>query len=307
MPINVDLVQLQCFQVLAKTQHMTKAANILNMAQSALSRSLKNLERELGVQVFDRVGKYIYLNENGQILLRHVDVMLREYEEAKSSLGDRRDQEKKTVVLSMYAGSKLLPELIRGFKSQYPDISLQIIQQGSAGERLAPSDITIFSVGQPTREENATVLMEEKIFLAMPADHSLAARKSVRLAEVAAEPFICLYKGKGLRVITDELCAQAGFEPNIVLESDSPATVRDLISLGVGLSFVPQISWQGMDEDKSVSLVEISEPKCSRSIVMTWRSDRCLTKAASKLREYLVTFFAEKEKKAAVQNVHNEH
>lgn len=291
----MDMRQLQYFQVLAKTQHMTQASGILNLAQSALSRSLKNLEAELGVKLFDRIGKYIYLNENGHIFLKHVDVILGEYQDVCRKLDDRRGKEKKTVVLSMYAGSKLLPELICDFKNKHPEISLHIMQQGSVNENVLPSDITVYSCGQRKDELNSVVLMEEKICLAVPSDHPLARRKSIKLIEAASEAFICLHKGKGLRVITDELCHQAGFSPNVIMESDSPSTVRGLVSMGVGFTFVPKISWPGMGDDPRVSLVEIEEPSCYRFVVMKWRQDRYLTVAATRLREFLIEFFSDKE------------
>lgn len=290
----MDITQLQYFRVLAKTQHMTKAAGLLNLAQPALSRSLKSLEAELGVRLFDRIGKHIYLNGDGQLFLKHVEVMLGEYEDARLALADRQGHAQKRVVLSMYAGSKLLPELIRGFKAAHPDIALQIMQQGSQSEDLAPGGITVFSARRPMEGPGTVTLMEEGICLAMPAGHPLAGRKSIDLAQVAEDPFICLYKGKGLRVITDAFCREAGFSPNIILESDSPGTVRDLISVGAGLAFVPKISWPGMDSDPSVRLVEIAKPHCTRFVVMRWQSGRYLGEAAARLREYLVAFFAQK-------------
>jgi DNA-binding transcriptional LysR family regulator len=95
-------------------------------------------------------------------------------------------------------------------------------------------------------------------------------------------------------MITDEFCDQAGFKPNIFLESDNPGTVRDLISLGMGFAFIPVISWPGMGDDPNVSLVEIEQPRCSRYVIMKWRKDRYLSSAALKLREYLIEFFHSK-------------
>lgn len=291
----MDFTQLQFFRVLARTQHMTQAAISLNLAQSALSRSLKNLEDELGVKLFDRIGKYIYLNENGTVFLRHVEVILSEYEDSKRELEDRAGAKKKTVRLSMYAGSKLLPELLRDFQSLYPDISLRIMQQGSALESVISSDITVYSADKAIDEPDSVILMEEGICLAIPANHPLAGRDCIHLSEVSRELFICLYQGKGLRTITDGFCQQAGFIPNVILESDSPGTVRELISLGMGLAFIPKISWKGMGNDPSVKLVEIKSPYCSRFVIMKWQPNRYMTVAAVKLRDFLVDFFNRKK------------
>lgn len=289
----MDITQLQNFRSLAKTQHMTLSAEQLNLAQSALSRSLRKLEEELGVKLFDRIGKYIYLNDNGQRFLRHVNRILDEYDDALLELQEQQNGKKQTVTLSMHAASKLLPEIIRAFGREHPEISLKITQQDSADEANPASDITIYSAATASNARNAVVLVEEEIYLALPASHPLASRREIALSEAANEPFICLYRGKGLRTITDALCRQAGFSPNIILESDSPSTVRELISVGAGLAFVPMISWYGIGDDPDVSLVKISSPHCKRYILMKWRTDRYLTAAASCLREFLAAYFKE--------------
>ncbi len=290
----MDLIQLKYFHVLSELQHMTQAANSLHIAQPALSRTLRNLEQELGLQLFDRVGKNLCLNENGQILQRHTRVILQEVEDALRELAEQKGLVSQHVSLSMFAGSKLLPDLIRGFKQRYPDISLQIIQQGIPDEAAGKCDIMIFSsITPPSDTGNTMTLMEEEICLALPVSNPLSNRREISLADAAGEPFICLHKGKGLRTVTDEYCRIAGFSPHIILESDSPGTVRELIALGVGLAFIPMVSWQGMDKDPNVRIVKISEPRCRRYVNMTWRKSEYVSRAAVLMRKYLIEFFSD--------------
>ena len=287
----MEIMQLKYFYTLAQVQHMTKAAKELHIAQPALSRTLRNLESELNLQLFDRAGKHIYLNENGKALLRHVKIILQELEDAERELKELKGRTDRYVSLSLHAGSSLLPEMIGGFKNKHPEIVLQIIQQDSPGTTREKCDISIYSSIEPAGSENSTVLMEEEIRIAMPLSNPLSASDSIRLTDTANEPFICLFKGAGLRVVTDEYCKMAGFSPNIVLESDSPATVRELISLGVGLSFIPMISWPNVAKDPSVKLVKITEPYCKRYVNMRWRASCYVPKASILLREYLIDFF----------------
>lgn len=290
----MDFVQLKYFHVLSELQHMTQAANVLHIAQPALSRSLRNLEQELKMPLFDRVGKHLYLNENGRILQQHTRVILHELEDAQKNLAKQKGLISQHVSISMFAGSKLLPDMIRGFKQRYPDISVKIIQQGSPDEAIGKCDITIFSsITQPPGTHTTTVLMEEEICLALPVDNPLSRQESIRLTDVAHEPFICLHKGKGLRTVTDEYCRIAGFSPHIILESDSPGTVRELIALGVGLAFIPMVSWNGIEQDPHVKIVKISDPQCRRYVNMTWRNDEYASRAAILMRRYLCDFFAQ--------------
>jgi DNA-binding transcriptional LysR family regulator len=112
---------------------------------------------------------------------------------------------------------------------------------------------------------------------------------------VAGAPFIGLHRGSDLRTVTDEYCLKAGFLPNVVLESDSPAIVRDLIALGVGLAFIPKISWSGMDYGPNVSLVNIKDPHCVRYVYMTWRENWYVSKASKLFQKHLIDFFEEKQ------------
>lgn len=287
----MDLTQLKYFQTLARLEHSTRAAEQLHIAQPALSRSMRKLEDELGLPLFDRVGRGLKLNENGRILLRHTNAALLEIEDAKRELAEKRGKMNRHVSVSMQAASKLLPAIIRGFNEKYPDVSLDIKQQ-DAGQNAPECDIVIFSSIEPQEKANCITLMQEEICLAMPSANPLSRRKSVALNEVAGQPFICLYKGKGLRQVTDEYCRMAGFQPEIVLESDNPGTVRELTALGVGLAFIPKITWRGVGDDPGISLVEISGQKCTRCINMEWRESGYVTKASRLFKNYLVEFFA---------------
>jgi len=293
----MDFLQLRYFKTLAEYEHMTQAANALHIVQPALSRMLRNLEKELGLLLFERDGKSIRLNENGRILLYHTNNILCEIEEARTVLADRRGNHERQVRLSMYAATGLMPDIIRSFKKSNPDISIKITQSGTSGKGVPDNcDILINSAMQPPDKHNCMILLHEEILLAVPVSHPLGSRKSVRLAEVAQAPFINLHNGSGLRTLTDAYCLQAGFQPKAVLESDSPSAVRDLIGLGVGLCFVPKLTWTGIDYGSEVSLVEIEEPNCTRYIYMMWSENRYISNAAKLLQKHLTKFFAKLKK-----------
>ena len=292
----MDFTHLEYFKLLAKFEHMTHTANALHIAQPALSRALRKMEQYFGLPLFDRVGKHIRLNDNGKTLLAYVDRILLEMEEARVVLADRQEQAKRQVSISMYAATQLLPEIIGGFRKMYPDISLLITQQGAGTEKPAHEcDIVVHSASQPMNKKNCVTLMKEEICLMLPVTHPLSTQSEVSLIQVAGAPFIGLHKGSGLRTVTDEYCQKAGFLPNVVLESDSPAIVRDLIALGVGLAFIPKISWSGMDYGPNVSLVNIKDPHCVRYVYMTWRENWYVSKASKLFQQHLIDFFKEKQ------------
>lgn len=286
----MDFHSLTYFKKVAELQHITRAAEELHVAQPSLSRTIARLENELGVQLFERSGKNIFLNAYGGIVLRHTNRILQEIKDIQREIADVSDDSDRTVSVSLYSASKLFPNLVMAFKKQYPGIRLQIIQENLNKNPSEECDLTLYSTMQPDIRENSVTLFAEDILLALPKSNPLSQRASLNLSEVANEEFICLQRGKSLRTITDIYCKIAGFEPSVVLESDSPETVRELIHAGIGISFIPSITWQGM-ETKDIVLVPITAPQCKRYLNLSWRAYGYFCPAAVVFRDFLQEYF----------------
>lgn len=124
----MELHQLRYFQMVARLGHMTQAAEILHVAQPSLSRSIALLEQEIGVPLFDRTGRRIYLNQYGEILLRRVEFLFNGLERARHEITDLHGEAQGRVVLSVSHSSSLylLPLLLSSFREHYPEIHFQI-------------------------------------------------------------------------------------------------------------------------------------------------------------------------------------
>ena len=286
----MDLHALSYFQKVAELQHITRAATELRVAQPSLSRTIGNLEKELDAKLFDRVGKNIELNQYGRIALRHTNRIFEEIEAMRREISEARGEANRTVTITLFAASKLLPELVMEFKRNYPTIILHIVQQGLGDGEGEKPDLSLFSSIQPCFAPNEVTLIEEEILLALPESNPLAHNDHVDLRQVAAEEFIGLQKGKSLRAITDWYCKMAGFEPNVILECDSPETVRELIRAGIGISFIPSVTWSGM-KTENIAVLPISYPQCKRYINLAWRSEGTLSSAAILFRDFVRHYF----------------
>lgn len=286
----MDFHSLIYFKKAAELQHITRAAEELHVAQPSLSRTISALEKELGVRLFDRVGKNIVLNPYGEIVLRHVNRILQETADIRAELAEAQNQSRQSVTISLYAASKLLPQVVMKFQKEHPSIRLRIMQDDLSSPSPEEYDLSLFSSIQPCWGKNEVTLLEEEILLALPESNPLAKRKSIHLREVAGEEFICLQRGKSLRTITDTFCRMAGFEPTVILESDSPETVRELIGAGIGMAFIPRVTWSGMLTD-NIALVPISFPQCKRYINLSWRNGGYLSSAAKLFRDFVMDYF----------------
>lgn len=286
----MELLQLKYFQTVARLEHMTRAAEELHIPQPALSKTISLLEKELDVLLFDRRGKYIYLNEYGKTFLKRVDEALIALDNGKHELIDLSGKTFGDIKLVILSASSLIPELLASFRKQYPHINFNLIQHFSNSVSPTDFDLCIYSSALKLDNTNNIPLITEEIFLAVPTEHPLASRSSIKLNEVATDDFISLKRGKDLREITDIFCKYSGFTPNVIFESDDPATVRGLIRAGQGIAFIPAISWGG-STGSSMKLLHIEEPICERTISLTFTAERYLPKAARLFRQFTIDYF----------------
>ncbi|AOT69470.1 LysR family transcriptional regulator [Geosporobacter ferrireducens] len=292
----MELLQLRYFKMIAETEHITKVAEELSISQSALSKTIKILETELGVKLFDREGKYIKLNQNGKIFLKYVNKTLQSLEDAKKELLDHNHNSKNEITIYVQAAMFMLPKIISMFSEKHPHIKFHISQkQFSPGNKKYDFMIYIPSPNA-SHSENTITLLEEEIVLAVNKNHKLANRKSVSLCDLSTENFISLPEFTQLRISTDHYCRISGLTPNIILECYDSPTILELVKNGMGISFVPRYSW-GDITDKELSLVSISSPKCTRLINLTWDDSEYLSNAAMLFKKHIIEFYANLLKK----------
>lgn len=234
---RMDVQQMRYFLDVAETEHMTRSADRLHVAQPALSRSIARLEKEVGARLFARAGRGIALTEEGRVLQAHLAAALDEIDQARSEIDAIEDGSRRTVHLRIDAASALAIEAVSRWMEARPDGRVELVQQGHSGK---PAGV---AVGQePVRECVAQRSFRERIMLALPKGERRDGRP-VALGSLSGRSFIALAGSFGFRAKCDELCLRHGVKPTISLESDNPAVVRRAISLGLGIGFWPEHSW----------------------------------------------------------------
>lgn len=285
----MELQQLEYFRVLAKTQHVTQAAEQLGITQPALSRAIARLERDLGVSLFDHPGRSVRLNRFGRAYLAHVERALGAIEEGRRELADLADRESGIVAFGFAhaLAARVVPDLIASFRTDRPRARFQLLQNAShiILDELEAGDVDLALVSPipPTGERiETTEVASEELFLVVPHDHRLAKRRTVRLAELRDDTFVCLREGYGLRALTDDFCARAGFAPKIAFEGEEIATLRSLVAVGLGVAIIPASGEGGPPE------LRISEPICRRSIGVMWEPARYHSELTKRFRQHVI-------------------
>ncbi|GIP26407.1 LysR family transcriptional regulator [Paenibacillus sp. J23TS9] len=286
----MELLSLRYFQTVARLENMTRAAQTLQVSQPALSKMIGNLEKELTIKLFDRTGKYIRLNEYGKRFLARVDLALQTLDDGKTELLDMAEKPSGTLVIYIQVGSYLLPDMITSFRKLYPEAEFKLLQHDQEQRESPAYDLCLSSSPFRIPGNEFISLLTEEIMLAVPSDHRLANRESIRLSELSEDGFISLKRGKQLREMTDSLCLAAGFTPRIIYECDEPSMVRSLVHSGLGVSFIPSITW-GVSQGSSAVLIPIEEPISTRTIEITWYTNRYMTQVAKKFKEFVQMYF----------------
>jgi Transcriptional regulator len=291
----MDLLQLRYFQVVARHEHMTRAARELSIAQPSLSHTITRLEEELGVPLFTRRGRNIYLNQFGRAFSQRVTRIFKEIEDARRELADLAGTENGHISLAA-VNISMLPEVLKAFQTDHPQISFRLFHHHSPrriSQLFECGELDLCVASPPIEQEGIVTipLLTEEILLGVPKDHPLAQRGEIALAEVAHEHFISLRSGYSLREMTDGFCRQAGFVPDILVESEEPAAIGRLVSSGFGIAFATALNWHFAFDERAVPL-RITDPQCSRTIGLCWREDHYLSHAACDFRDAIIAYFA---------------
>lgn len=302
----MDLLQLNQFRVLARVQHMTRAAEELYIAQPSLSKSIKRLEEELGVPLFDRPGRQIRLNRFGAAFLERVEQALFALEEGRRQVRDMAKLGQGEVALAA-AALHWLPDPLRAFRAERPDARFRLFQRLPAEmqRQLASGEIDLGFAPAPPDLPGVQWrhLLADEVFLVVPPGHRLGGWGSIPLREVASEDVVICRGGDALRDLMDDACRQAGFTLRAACEADEPAAVRDFVRAGLGVAFLPSLI-RRQRGDQGLSWVRVTDPACRLTLGLVWHEAHYLSGAACAFRDFITRYFAggaAGEKDVAVQ------
>ncbi|MGW0602915.1 LysR substrate-binding domain-containing protein [Streptomyces sp. NPDC002644] len=289
--VTMLVPRLAYFAGVARTEHVTRAAQEMRVPQSTLSRAVARLEEDLGVDLFARRGRTVSLTPAGRTFLASVERALADLERAAEEVRADADAAVGKVAFGFLhtMGAETVPGLIHAFRENHPRIRFSLVQNyGEAmleGLRRGELDLCLTSPVPDAPDLVARRLDEQKLRLVVPADHRLAARRRIRLSEAAEETFVTLEAGYGLRRITDDLCAQAGFRPRIAFEGEEAETLRGLVAAGLGVALLPPPAFPR----PGVAELTVTAPRAVREIGVAWLDGHPDTPPVAAFKKFLLS------------------
>ncbi len=264
MVMMITLKQMHYFSAVCRTMNITKAAEELYISQPALSLSLKDMEKDLGVQLFARQGNRLRLTEAGEHLIQEVWPLLRHYEQVNSLL--RSEVFHQSVLrfgFSSILGSVSAPALIRQFMKDFPEIHLQTTEDHGQNllHQLEQDQLDIILTGGIYGEHewknrfDSISTVNAGLSFFVPTGHPLATRDHVTLEEISQEPLIMLDSSFYIAKAIEDLFVSKGLTLRIILRTSQIYTAEQLIAIGTGAGFLPASS----SENRKLHILQCEE------------------------------------------------
>ena len=288
----MDLMKLRYFYITAKLENMSLAAKELLISQPALSKSITTLEAELEMDLFNRNGKRISLNENGRFLYKRLERIFAEVRDLERALDERRDEgsgELSIVATLPYT----FTTLIDLFFNEYPNIKYQQVPLSKKNVTQFIENgkydvcITTEKIEHPYVEWHP--LFEEEIFLTVPISFPEAENDFIELSKMRDIPFVGLTHQYGFRILTDQFCDDIGFKPHYQFEFEEATAILKFVKSGRGVSFTPETA---VDQSETqVKHLKIKDGKFTRTIGLLKHRQMYPTKLSTAFMEHCYQYF----------------
>ncbi|MFC4077061.1 LysR family transcriptional regulator [Salinithrix halophila] len=299
-----------------RKKSFTKAAASLHIAQPSLSQQIKSLERKLGVRLFVRGHGEVVPTPDGVRFLDHAEKILRMRDDLEREMNERSEGMRRELTIGAPAitGGHVLPPLLQAFGVRYPQVRVRLIEESpdKLEDLTARGMVDLSILSLPIEDSRLTTrgMFTEPLLLALPRtekewmsetvrqlvkpashhfqDHPLQEDGNLSLSVCSGAPFILLKRGFGFRRVVLELCAESGFQPQIIYETSSIETAQSLVAHGLGVTLVPNMVVRHHAQPKPLYLPIDSHP--TRTLVFVYLKERYLSLAA---RALLDTYYQE--------------
>jgi LysR family transcriptional regulator, low CO2-responsive transcriptional regulator len=240
---NLTLRQMRVFTTVARQLSFTRAASELHLTQPAVSQQVKLLEAEVGLPLFEQMGRKVHLTAAGAELLRYADQLSDVLREASESIAAMRGLKRGVLKLGAVSTAMYFtPSLLSAFTAEYPQVTINF----SVGNRLeaiaqlAGNDVDLVIMGRSPRELDtiAEPFARHPLVIIAPPAHPLAGKRRIRLKQLAGENFVIREEGSGTRASMEHVFRDRGVTFRASMEAGSNETIKQSVMAGMGISFI---------------------------------------------------------------------
>jgi DNA-binding transcriptional LysR family regulator len=284
----MELRQLEYFVAVAEEANFTRAAERVHISQSGVSAQIRQLERELGAELFDRSARAATLTVAGKAGLEYARAALTAAGAIGQAVGEVTDLIRGRLTVGMVIGCTVEPlfDALGAFHRAHPGVEISLLEDNSdrlaEGVRAGTLDLALIGSATATHDGlDALTIISERLVVAVPAGHPLAKKRRVTLRAVGAYPIVCMPTGTGLRTVFDRACAAQGLQPVITLQASAADAIADLAARGLAVAILSEsMAARYRDRLTAHTIVDVESPAL---LALIWKNAH-----TPAVREFLV-------------------
>jgi DNA-binding transcriptional LysR family regulator len=272
----MELRQLEYFVAVAEERNFTRAAERVHISQSGVSAQIRQLERELGAELFDRSGRTATLTVAGKAALEHARAALAAARAVDQAVGEVSNLIRGRLTVGMVIGCTITPlfDALASFRGAHPGVEISLLEDNSdrlvEGVRAGAVDIALVGTATATPDGlEALTIVSERLVVAVPAGHPLAERHPVGLRDLVSYPLVCMPPGTGIRTVLDQACAAQDLRLTVALQASAADAIADLASRGLAVAVLTE-SMAAHYRDRLVAQV-IDDVEAPALLALVWR------------------------------------
>jgi DNA-binding transcriptional LysR family regulator len=283
---DMEVRSLEVFLSVAKHLNFTRAGEEVNLSQPSVSVRIRQLETELGVKLFEQLGKRVTLTEAGSLLIPHAHRVIGAIEDATHAIDELQGLERGSLRIgaSTTPGMYLIPKTIANFKARYPKIEIQLgikdTRQVEDGVVRNEFDFGFVGGHLAGDEVDAQPWLTDQLVLVVAPGHALGRKKSVKLEDLRKEKFILREPGSATRATITSHLQRSNLTVEPIMEMENPESVKKAVQSGLGIAFISLFAVETELKAKSLVAVVVRGIDIRRELKIVHRKDKHLSRAA---------------------------
>ncbi|QHW29620.1 LysR family transcriptional regulator [Paenibacillus rhizovicinus] len=299
----MELRQLEYFAAVCKEMHFSRAAENLCTTQSNLSQQIKFLENELGLPLFDRIGKKIALTEAGRILLEQSRLIFERTDYIRGAIADLKSIEggKLDIGILPGDGDLLFDALLVDFHRAYPKLSIGVTESTDVYEQVVNGTRDLGVTTVPAKPDDRIViipLFHEEFALAIRSDHPVAKSKAIPFEQLQQLKLVTFGPEHQIAKVIQSCCQDKGIAVSNSIETSTLSTLLSLVEQGIGAAILPRLLLDYLNRDH-IAAVTLINPTPSQDICILYRKDKYMGQAATRFIDELQSFIQRVKKLSA--------
>ena len=285
--------QLSVFEAVARRLSFSRAAEELHLSQPAVSMQIKQLEENVGLPLFEQLGKKIFLTEAGRELSHYSRTIAQQLAEAEAVLGELKGLKRGKLKISVASTANYFaPQLLAIFIKRFPDVtvSLNVTNREALLQQLANNEMDMVIMGQPPDglDIAAESFMDNPLVVIAPVNHPLVGEKPIPLERLQHETFLVREQGSGTRISMERFFAQGGVTLTTGMEMSSNEAIKQAVQAGLGLGIVSIHTLELELEMKRLAVLEVESFPIMRHWFVVHRANKRLSAVSLAFKRFLL-------------------